>query len=85
MNSLPGTPALFQVRPLYFTAPVWLPGGQLQLGFFGVPGSNYVLSATTNFIIWTPIATNLAPTNLFNFFDPGASNFTYRFYRVQQP
>jgi len=75
----------FQVQPLYFTTPVWLAGGQLQLGFFGVPGSNYVLSATTNFINWTPVATNLAPTNLFNFFDPGASNYPYRFYRVQQP
>jgi len=74
--------ALFQVQPLYFTAPSFLPGGQFQLGFSGVTGSNYVLQATTNFINWTPLITNTAQTNPFNFFDPQATNFPYRFYRV---
>jgi len=77
--------ALFQVQPLYFISPPLVTGGQFQVGFSGAVGSNYVLQATTNFITWTPIATNLASTNLFDFFDPGTSNFPYRFYRVQQP
>ncbi|MEI9863868.1 MAG: hypothetical protein WDN00_04820 [Limisphaerales bacterium] len=49
-----------------------------------LPATNYVLQASTNLTDWTPLSTNLATTNYFNFFDPGASNFTKRFYRVQQ-
>lgn len=77
--------ALFQVQPLYFTSQTILPDGQFQLGFTGVPGSNYVLQATTDFITWTPVATNLAVTNAFILVDPQASNFPYRFYRMEQP
>jgi len=84
-NNSVAASALFQVQPLYFTSQAVLPGGQFQLGFSGVTGSNYVLEATTNFINWTPLSTNTALTNPFNFFDAGASNYPYRFYRVQQP
>ena len=77
--------ALLQVQPLYFASQNWLTNGQFQLGFIGVPGSNYVLQATTNFINWIPLTTNQAITNLLNLLDPAASNFPYRFYRVQQP
>ena len=77
--------ALFLVQPLYFTSVAFLTNRQLQLGFVGVTGSNYVLQATTNLTTWTPISTNTAPTNGFNFFDPKATNFPYRYYRVLQP
>jgi len=77
--------AVFQVQPLAFTAQNWLPNGQFQLGFTGAAGSNYILQATTNFITWTPVSTNLALTNSLDLLDPGASNYPYRFYRVQQP
>jgi hypothetical protein len=60
----------------------FLPGGQLQLGFAGAVGGNYVLQASTNLATWTPIATNLASTNFFNLADPSATNFPIRFYRV---
>ena len=76
--------ALFLVQPLYFNSVGFLTNRQLQLGFVGVTGSNYVLQATTNFSTWTPIGTNTAGTNLFNFFDPKATNFPYRYYRVLQ-
>ena len=76
--------ALFLVQPLYFTAAGFLTNHQLQLGFVGVPGSNYVLQATTNFTTWTPLTTNTAATNTFNFLDPRATNFPFRFYRVLQ-
>jgi hypothetical protein len=33
---------------------------------------------------WTPLATNPATTNIFDFIDPGSSNFGQRFYRVLQ-
>ena len=76
--------ALFFVQPLHFTSSSFLANGQLQLGFAGAPGSNYVLQATTNFSNWTPISTNNAVTNPFSFFDPDATNFNHRFYRVRQ-
>jgi len=76
--------ALFFVQPVAFTSAGFLSNQQFQLGFTGVTGSNYVLLATTNFSIWTPISTNLAATNLFNLVDPKATNFPYRFYRVRQ-
>jgi len=48
----------------------------------GTTGSNYVLEASTNFINWTPLSTNRATTNVFDVFDPQATNFPHRFYRI---
>jgi hypothetical protein len=76
--------ALFLVQPLYFTSDSFLTNRQLQLGFSGATGSNNVLPAATNLTTWTPISTNTAVTNLFNFFDPKATNFPSRYYRVLQ-
>lgn len=75
--------ALFIVHPpIFFTSANFLTNGQFQLGFSGVPGNNYVLQATTNLLDWTSISTNPASTNLFNLFDPKATNFQRRFYRA---
>jgi hypothetical protein len=76
--------ALFFVQPLYFASVGFQTNRQLLLGFVGVPGSNYVLQATTNFSTWTPISTNAALTNQLNLLDPQATNFPYRYYRVLQ-
>ncbi len=77
--------ALFIINPsVFFTSQGFFTNNTFQLGFSGVSGNTYVLQATTNFINWTPISTNIASTNLFNLFDPSATNFRYRFYRVQQ-
>jgi uncharacterized repeat protein (TIGR03806 family) len=76
--------AQFFVQPLAFTFIAFLPNQQLQMGFVGAIGSNYVLLATTNFTTWIPISTNTAQTNFFNLVDPKATNFPYRFYRVMQ-
>jgi len=82
-NSVAAT-ASFLVQPLYFFSADYLPNQTLQLGFMGVPGSSYVLLATTNFTSWVPIATNAGLTNQIYFVDPAASNFPSRFYRVLQ-
>jgi len=76
--------ALFTIQPLVFTLAAFNSSNVFQLGFSGMTGSNYVLQATTNLINWTPLSTNLAATNLFNLFDPQATNFPHRFYRVLQ-
>jgi len=77
-------PTSFTVLPNSFLASSFLPNGQFQMLYDGVLGSHYVLFASTNLTVWTPLATNLAITNQFNLLDPGASNFPQRFYRVEQ-
>ncbi len=82
-NNSVAASALFIVQPLMFTS-AGFTNQVFQLGFAGATGSNYVLQASTNLVNWVPLSTNVASTNLFNLFDPGATNFPYRFYRVLQ-
>jgi hypothetical protein len=65
-----------------------------QLHLSGLVGKGYVLEVTTNFFDWLPLATNepspdrsqFLPTSLFDFTDPDATNFQFRFYRaVEEP
>jgi hypothetical protein len=84
-NNSVAAQALFVLSPpIFFTSTGFLTNGQFQLGFSGVASNNYVLQATTNFINWVPLSTNPAPSNTFNLFDPQATNFPYRFYRIMQ-
>jgi len=76
--------ALFFVTPVQFASAIFATNRQFQLNFLGAAGSNYVLQATTNFVSWTSLSTNSATTNSFPLFDPKATNFPYRFYRVLQ-
>jgi hypothetical protein len=76
------TSALFLVSPSYFTSAQFGANRQFELNFLGVPGSNYVLQATTNLVNWTSLSTNTAATNAFILMDPSATNYPYRFYRV---
>jgi hypothetical protein len=43
----------------------------------GLPGSIYLLTASTNLVNWVPLATNLSP---FAFIDTNTAAFPYRFY-----
>lgn len=83
-NHSVATTALFSVTPLYFTSAAFAANRQVQLNFTGVPGSNYVLQVTTNFVNWVSLGTNTATTNPFILLDPAATNYSYRFYRVLQ-
>ncbi len=60
-----------------------LGGDQFQFDVSGVPGFDYVIEASTNFIDWEPLVTNTAP---FTFTDDEITNYPARYYRsVYQP
>jgi len=63
-----------------------LTGGQTSGGFFlftinGQPGRTYVVEASTNLVVWTPVFTN-STGGVFVFTDNGSTGFVFRFYRV---
>jgi subtilisin-like proprotein convertase family protein len=47
-------------------------------------GPAYSIEASTNLVIWLPIATNTSPATPFEFIDIDAGKFSRRFYRVKQ-
>ena len=61
--------------------------GVMAIGGIGLPGSSYVLEATTSLvpvILWTPLATNTANTSgVFQFSDPNTAVHPQRFYRIK--
>jgi hypothetical protein len=78
--------ASFVVAPgVLFTSTSFSTNGAFQLGLSAVPGSNYVLQATTNFATWVSLTTNQASNYFLDLFDPDASNYLLRFYRVLAP
>ncbi|HTV62082.1 MAG TPA: RICIN domain-containing protein [Verrucomicrobiae bacterium] len=84
VNSGAASASFDVLPPVFFTSEGFLANGQFQLGFEGVVSDTYILEATTNFLDWVPLDTNLSSTSLFDLFDPNATNFPYRFYRVLQ-
>jgi subtilisin family serine protease len=60
--------------------------GFFQVQLRGEPGKQYVLQVSTNFVHWTPFATNTVPMNgLLTVTDPSAANFRSRYYRATLP
>ena len=72
-------------NPVVILSPVG-GGGLPPNGFtfqLSVPtGLTYVILVSTDFQVWTPIATNLATTGSVLFTDPAAANHPTRFYRA---
>ncbi len=46
-------------------------------------GMTNVVEATSDFVMWTPISTNVSVTNQSMIMDPAATNFSQRFYRIR--
>jgi len=76
--------APFVVQPAIYFTESFFTNNMFELGFSGVSNINYVLEAGSNLVDWTPLSTNLASSNLFNLYDPYATNFPVRFYRILQ-
>jgi PA14 domain/Chitobiase/beta-hexosaminidase C-terminal domain len=75
---------LFQSASLSFASVSFGANHVFQAQLSGaIVGGNYILQASTNFINWAPVNTNVATSNSVNLMDPGASNYPFRFYRVQ--
>ena len=53
--------------------------GQFTFAVSGVPGYQYIVQASSDYVNWTPVQTNTAP---FTFTDTNASQFNQRFYRT---
>lgn len=75
-QTIPITPA--QVRLLGRTAEGW---GLLQVS--GPEGSRWAVEATTNFVNWTALKTNVISGGSFDLVDPASAGQTRRFYRAR--
>jgi hypothetical protein len=65
------------------------PWGLTSAGFVAsvslAPGESYRVQTTTNFVSWTDLTNFVAGATSLSFWDPYATNFAYRFYRVVSP
>lgn len=60
---------------------------QFIVCFLGLPGTNYILEATSDLAsptAWTPIQTNQAGANILQFFDTDVPKHSIRFYRARR-
>jgi len=81
-NSVAATAMFLLHPPVVFTSGGFFTNHTFQLQVSGVAGRSYYVLATTNFTDWSNLGTNAAVSNLLDFADPAASNFTRRFYRA---
>ncbi len=59
--------------------------GQVVLGMTGPAGQTYDIEATEDFTAWTVIGTAIMnPIGVVEFTDPGAADFSQRFYRLHE-
>lgn len=75
-------PAPTQPTPATLLDPARLPGGSFQFALSNlVVGATYVVQATTNFVDWSNLSTNIAASSVESYVDDGAPAFKWRFYR----
>jgi hypothetical protein len=57
--------------------------GTFSLTVNGSTGHDYIIQASTDLVDWSSIYTNPMPALPFTWSDPGTSNYSERFYRIQ--
>ena len=70
---------------LHFMGCERLVDGRLRLGVFGQGGHNYTLLASTNLVSWQPVLAFACTNGTVDVFDPDASSYRARFYRLAPP
>jgi uncharacterized repeat protein (TIGR03806 family) len=71
-------------RSVFFVTNGVFTNSGFRMVLSGTAGKTYVLQGSTDLFNWNPVVTNVAPSNIFNLTDPGATSFNYRFYRAVQ-
>ena len=61
------------------------PNGEVQLRLNGRPGASYTVSASSDFIRWTPLGVMTELDGSWQFTDKSAVSETVRFYRATTP
>ncbi|MDZ4861685.1 MAG: cohesin domain-containing protein [Candidatus Hydrogenedentes bacterium] len=59
------------------------PDGKATFEFGGITGRSYTIQASTNLVQWVNLGNGTVTNGLVNFNDTNASNFPFRFYRLQ--
>lgn len=77
--------AIFTIQPGVILSDFGFTSVAFHLNVNGTAGRTYVFQTSSDLLDWTPISTNISPSNVFQWIDPGSVD-PYKFYRViQQP
>lgn len=78
-----GTITVNNVVPPTLSSPTRPNNSRFQFTISGTAGKTYIIECSGNLTNWSAIATNIAPSNVFNYTNSNATNLT-QFYRVKQ-
>jgi len=82
-QGMTGTITVNSVVPPTLSSPMRPNNSQFQFTISGTVGQTYIIETSGNLANWVAIATNVAPSNVFNYTNTSATNLTH-FYRVKQ-
>jgi hypothetical protein len=68
-----------------FSSPRRFPNGDIHFTLTGIAGQTFVIQATTNFLNWDPVLTNVNSGAVFDLIISDHAFYPYRFYRSFQP
>jgi plastocyanin len=66
------------------TSSVSMASGAFKMTLSGIAGQSYAIETSSNLLNWSPLFTNIAPTDVFSITDGTSTNVLQRFYRARQ-